>query len=208
MDVFKAFLMSVLTWISTLAGNDFYFGHNNTPAVSPLRIHWQANKRTISGALPPLVELITRFQLQEIAPRQRRSQVMCMCDSEVYSQLGWSSRSRSLCAFSYLLLLLPLLLASVVRTLPHGQPPLEVRGRFGVAVLGQFAFKEDQEESMKGSTQLSIAWVNKWDGSVVNNYIIYHHKSINKKDSTGATHYNITQGAIAKEEIINIVVIP
>lgn len=59
-----------------------------------------------------------------------------VCDCGVYSQLGWSSCRRTLSAFSYLLLLLSLLLASVVGTLPHGQPPLRVRRCFGVVVFG------------------------------------------------------------------------
>lgn len=53
-----------------------------------------------------------------------------------YSQLGAGSGRRSLRAFSDLLLLLALLLASVVGTLPHGQPPLGVGRRFRVVVLG------------------------------------------------------------------------
>lgn len=63
----------------------------------------------------------------------------CADVTEVYSQLGTSACCCSLCAFSYLLLLLPLLLASVVGPLPHGQPPLRVRGHFGVVVFGQLA---------------------------------------------------------------------
>lgn len=63
----------------------------------------------------------------------------CACDCGVYSQLCWSSCRRSLCAFSYLILLLALLLPSVVGALLHRKPPLRVRGHFGVIVLGQFS---------------------------------------------------------------------
>lgn len=54
----------------------------------------------------------------------------------VHAQIRRCSSCRSLRAFSYLLLLLALLLASVVGALPHGQPPLGVRGCFGVVVFG------------------------------------------------------------------------
>lgn len=58
---------------------------------------------------------------------------------EIHSQLGRGARRRPLCAFPDLLLLLALLLASVVGALPHGQPPLLVRGRLGVAVFGELS---------------------------------------------------------------------
>ena len=56
----------------------------------------------------------------------------------VHSQFGRGSRCGALCSLSDLLLLLALLPAAVVRALPHGQPPLGVRGGLGVAVFGQF----------------------------------------------------------------------
>lgn len=57
----------------------------------------------------------------------------------VHSQVRRGSSRRPLRALPYLLLLLALLLPSVVGALPHGQPPLGVRGRFGVVVFGQFS---------------------------------------------------------------------
>lgn len=57
----------------------------------------------------------------------------------VHPQVRRRSSRRSLRAFPDLLLLLALLLSSVVGTLLHGQPPLGVRGRFGVVVFGQFS---------------------------------------------------------------------
>ncbi len=126
--------------------NILYFGTNDAQTVSPaqqldasMEDLLADDQRKISGAFTLLVQLITVFQLQETAPRCLHSLVMFTCDSESYSQLSWSSCRRSLCSFSYLLLRLALLLASVIRTLPHGQPPLRIRGRFGVIVFRQFA---------------------------------------------------------------------
>lgn len=142
----------------------FYFGLNNTEAVSPAQQLDSSTEDSLAGktkgqstgAFPPLVEKISMVQLQEIAPRQLYSQVTSICVPRVYSQLGGSSCRRSLCALSDLLLLLALLLASVVGTLPHGQPPLRVRGRFGVTVFGQFAWKGDQKATWRDySTQQS-----------------------------------------------------
>lgn len=69
----------------------------------------------------------------------RGSSGCCRGRNSVHVQIRRSSSCGSLSAFSDLLLLLALLLASVVGTLPHGEPPLGVRGRFGVVVFGQFS---------------------------------------------------------------------
>lgn len=64
-------------WISTLAETDCYSGLNDAQAVSSAQqldtfrgFTGRKNERTISGVYPPLVVLITRFQLQEIATRR------------------------------------------------------------------------------------------------------------------------------------------
>lgn len=82
-----------------------------------------------------LAVLLASLERTERVNRQRRS-----CSGAAgHSQVRGRSSCRSLRAFSYLLLLLALLLASVVGALPHGKPPLGVRGRFGVVVFGQFS---------------------------------------------------------------------
>lgn len=123
------------------------WGSNDAQVVSSARQLNSSAESSLAGKPKSHLRCLSSisgviFLLQEITTRH-----FCWPDVswEVHSQLGRSSCRRSLRAFSDLLLLLALLLASVVGALPHGQPPLRIRGRFGVVVFGQFAWETSEK---------------------------------------------------------------